>query len=86
VAGVGVPLNPNMKKLLDIITPRPGWDFKYLGMRILVEAGDGCVRKHVSTRREPLGKDLVHYVMKDASRQGFRRDLCSRDYYVDIEG
>ena len=31
------PINPNLKKLLDIIILDSRWDMKYLGMQILVE-------------------------------------------------
>ena len=63
------PINPNLKKLLDIIICDPRWDFKYLGMQILVEGlAMAAFANMYQLAQEPLVKDLVHYVMKDESR------------------
>jgi len=63
------PVNPQLKLLLDTTIGDARWDFKYLGMQIIIEglamAAFGNLY-HIT--REPLLKSLVHYVMRDESR------------------
>ena len=63
------PINPHLKQLLDAIILDARWDFKYLGMQILVEglAMAAFANLH-QLAQEPLVKDLVHNVMRDESR------------------
>jgi hypothetical protein len=79
------PINPNLKKLLDIIILDRRWDFKYLGMQILVEGlAMAAFANMYQLAREPLVKDLVHYVMKDESRHVAFGVISLKDYYVDM--
>src|SRR6266852_3438859 len=79
------PINPNLKKLLDIIILDGRWDFKYLGMQILVEGlAMAAFANMYQLAQEPLVKDLVHYVMKDESRHVAFGVISLKDYYVDM--
>jgi hypothetical protein len=79
------PINPNLKKLLDLIITDSRWDFKYLGMQILVEGlAMAAFANMYQMCQEPLLKDLVHYVMKDESRHVAFGVISLRDYYKDM--
>jgi hypothetical protein len=79
------PINPNLKTLLDMIITDSRWDFKYLGMQILVEGlAMAAFANLYQLAKEPLVKDLVHYVMKDESRHVAFGVISLRDYYTDM--
>jgi len=79
------PINPNLKKLLDLIICDRRWDFKYLGMQILVEGlAMAAFGNMYQLAQEPLLKDLVHYVMKDESRHVAFGVISLKDYYNDM--
>jgi len=79
------PINPNLKKLLDLIICDRRWDFKYLGMQILVEGlAMAAFANMYQMAVEPLAKDLVHYVMKDESRHVAFGVISLKDYYTDM--
>ena len=63
------PVNPELKKLLDLILTDSRWDMKFLGMQIIVEglalAAFGTIR---DTATNPLLRDLTAAVMEDESR------------------
>ncbi len=79
------PINPNLKQLLDIIICDRRWDFKYLGMQILVEglAMAAFANMH-QLAQEPLVKELLHYVMRDESRHVAFGVISLKDYYLDM--
>ena len=79
------PINPNLRKLLDLILCDSRWDFKYLGMQILVEglAMAAFASLH-QTATEPLLKDIIHYVMRDESRHVAFGVLSLKGYYDDM--
>jgi hypothetical protein len=79
------PINPNLKKLLDLIICDRRWDFKYLGMQILVEGlAMAAFANMYEMAVEPLVKDLVHYVMKDESRHVAFGVISLKGYYADM--
>jgi hypothetical protein len=79
------PINDNLKKLLDLILLDARWDFKYLGMQILVEGlAMAAFANMYQMAQEPLLKELIHYVMKDESRHVAFGVLSLRDYYTDM--
>jgi hypothetical protein len=79
------PINPNLKKLLDIIITDRRWDFKYLGMQILVEGlAMAAFGNMFQLAVEPLVKELVHYVMKDESRHVAFGVISLKGYYLDM--
>jgi hypothetical protein len=79
------PTNENLKRLLDIILLDSRWDFKYLGMQILVEglamAAFGNLHQ---LAQEPLLKQLIHAVMRDESRHVAFGVLSLEGYYADM--
>jgi hypothetical protein len=79
------PINPNLKSLLDAIILNGSWDFKYLGMQILVEglAMAAFANLH-QLADEPLVKELVHNVMRDESRHVAFGVLSLRGFYDDM--
>jgi hypothetical protein len=79
------PINENLKRLLDLILMDSRWDFKYLGMQILVEglAMAAFANLH-QLAEEPLLKELVHYVMKDEARHVAFGVLSLKDFYREM--
>lgn len=78
-------INPNLKKLLDGILLDSRWDFKYLGMRILVEglAMAAFTNFHQLTT-EKLLKDLLRLVMRDEARHVAFGVLSLDGYYAEM--
>lgn len=80
------PISPHLKKLLDSILQESRWDFKYVGMQILVEGlALAAFQMTYNFTREPLVKDLTHYVMKDESRHVAFGVLSLKGYYDDMK-
>jgi hypothetical protein len=79
------PINENLKSLLDTIILNGAWDFKYLGMQILVEglAMAAFANLH-QLAEEPLVKEIVHNVMRDESRHVAFGVLSLRGFYDDM--
>ncbi len=79
------PVNESLKELLDATITDSRWDFKYLGMQIIIEglamAAFGNLFQITS---EPLLKDLIHYVMKDESRHVAFGVISLKDYYREM--
>ncbi len=84
--GIVYPINPHLKKLLDLILTDNRWDMKLLGMQIMVEglalAAFGVTRANVY---EPLLKNLTTYVMQDEARHVAYGVLSLRNYYSDMK-
>jgi hypothetical protein len=79
------PINPNLKRLLDIILTESRWDMKYLGMQILVEGlAMAAFGNMYQLAREPLVKELVRNVMRDESRHVAFGVLSLRGYYEEM--
>jgi hypothetical protein len=80
------PINEHLKQLLDTTIGDSRWDFKYLGMQILIEglamAAFGFLYK---SAQEPLLKQLLYYVMRDESRHVAFGMLSLSDYYADMQ-
>jgi hypothetical protein len=79
------PITPSLKELLDATIQDARWDFKFLGMQVIIEglamAAFGTLWRAAA---EPLLKDLLKYVMKDESRHVAFGVLALRDYYQDL--
>jgi hypothetical protein len=79
------PVNESLKELLDATITDSRWDFKYLGMQIIIEGlAMAAFGNLFQITQEPLLKDLVRYVMKDESRHVAFGVLSLSDYYADI--
>jgi hypothetical protein len=79
------PVNESLKELLDATITDGRWDFKYLGMQIIIEglAMAAFGNLHQLTL-EPLLKDLIKYVMRDESRHVAFGVLSLSDYYHEM--
>ena len=79
------PINESLKELLDATITDSRWDFKYLGMQVIIEglamAAFGFLYQ---TTKEPLLKDLLHYVMRDESRHVAFGMLSLHEFYDDM--
>ncbi len=79
------PVNKHLKQLLDTVLLDSRWDFKYLGMQILIEGlAMAAFANMYQLAVEPLVKDLVHYVMKDESRHVAFGVISLKGYYDDM--
>ena len=82
--GFSYPVNPHLKKLLDLILADARWDMKFLGMQIMVE---GLALSAFAMMRqnsyEPLLREITRYVMGDEARHVAYGVLSLRDYYAD---
>jgi len=79
------PINESLKELLDATIRDSRWDFKYLGMQIIIEglamAAFGSLHQMA---QEPLLKELIHYVMRDESRHVAFGVVSLTGYYEDM--
>jgi hypothetical protein len=74
-----------LKELLDATIQDSRWDFKYLGMQIIIEGlAMAAFGNLYQICQEPLLKDLLLYVMKDESRHVAFGVLSLKDYYKDM--
>ena len=79
------PINASLKELLDATIKDSRWDFKYLGMQIIIEGlAMAAFGNLYQLAQEPLLKELLQYVMKDESRHVAFGVLSLRDYYTDM--
>jgi hypothetical protein len=79
------PINPSLKELLDATIKDSRWDFKYLGMQIIIEGlAMAAFGNLYQVTQEPLLKELIKYVMKDESRHVAFGVLSLSDYYQDM--
>ncbi len=67
--GIHYPINPALKTLLDKILTDERWDLKFIGMQIIIE-GLALVAFSMlkSITKDPLLKQLLHYVVRDEAR------------------
>ena len=74
-----------MKELLDATITDSRWDFKYLGMQIIIEGlAMAAFGNLYQIAQEPLLKDLIHYVMRDESRHVAFGVVSLQDHYKDM--
>jgi len=79
------PVNESLKELLDATIKDSRWDFKYLGMQIIIEGlAMAAFGNLFQLTTEPLLKELVRYVMKDESRHVAFGMLSLTDFYDDM--
>lgn len=79
------PINESLKELLDATIQDSRWDFKYLGMQIIIEGlAMAAFGNLYQVTTEPLLKELIHYVMRDESRHVAFGVLSLRDHYNDM--
>jgi hypothetical protein len=79
------PINRSLKELLDATIKDSRWDFKYLGMQVLIEGlAMAAFGSLFQLSREPLLKELLRYVMRDESRHVAFGVLSLKGYYDDM--
>jgi len=79
------PINDSLKELLDAAILDSRWDFKYLGMQIIIEGlAMAAFGNLYQICQEPLLKQLIHYVMKDEARHVAFGIVSLHDYYTDM--
>ena len=79
------PINESLKELLDATIKDSRWDFKYLGMQVLIEGLAMAAFGNLFTiTKEPLLKELIHYVMKDESRHVAFGVVSLKGFYDDM--
>jgi hypothetical protein len=80
------PINESLKELLDATIQDSRWDFKYLGMQIIIEGlAMAAFGNLYRITREPLLKELIHYVMRDESRHVAFGVVSLHDHYTDMQ-
>jgi hypothetical protein len=81
--GFSYPVNPHLKKLLDLILTDSRWDMKFLGMQIMVEGlALAAFAQMRQNSYEPLLRDITRYVMGDEARHVAYGVLSLRDHYA----
>ena len=79
------PINDSLKELLDATIQDSRWDFKYLGMQIIIEGlAMAAFGNLYQMAQEPLLKELLHYVMRDESRHVAFGVVSLKGYYKDM--
>lgn len=83
--GGGYEVTQNLFNLLQAITVESRWDFKFLGMQLIVEGLALTAFMHLSQRcKEPLLKYLIRMVLQDESRHVAYGVLALKDFYQDM--
>ncbi len=78
-------INDNLYVVVDAVMSAGDWDYKFLGMQIMIEGlalgTFGLLRK---LTREPLLKDVLGYVIKDEARHVHYGVLALQEYYEKV--
>ncbi len=75
-------VNDNLFVILDDLLTDARWDFKFLGMQIMVEGlALGAFRTMHNMSQEPVLKQLLKYVIRDESRHVHYGVLALRDHF-----
>jgi hypothetical protein len=76
-------INDNLYVVIDALMTDSRWDFKFLGMQILVEGlalgAFGTIRQ---VTKEPLLREILKYVITDEARHVHYGVLALRQFYV----
>lgn len=76
-------VNDNLFVILDDLLTDARWDFKFLGMQIMVEGlALGAFRTIHNMSQEPLLKNLLKYVIKDEARHVHYGVLALKDHFT----
>jgi hypothetical protein len=79
------PVSPHLKKLLDVILTDGRWDFKYLGMQVLLEGvALGAFGVIQQTSNEPLIKSITQAIMQDEARHVAFGVMALKGAYEDM--
>lgn len=76
-------INDNLFVILDDLLTDERWDFKFLGMQIMVEGlALGAFRTIHNLSKEPLLKELLKYVIKDEARHVHYGVLALKEHFT----
>jgi len=76
-------INDNLYVVLDAVMSDSRWDFKFLGMQIMVEGlALGAFRTFHELLDEPLLKQILDYVIRDEARHVHYGVIALEKYYV----
>jgi hypothetical protein len=79
------PPSAHLKQLLDTVLADSRWDFKFLGMQILIEGvALGAFGVIHQTAQEPLIKQITQLIMQDEARHVAFGVLSLKGFYVDM--
>jgi hypothetical protein len=79
------PPNVHLKQLLDTVLTDSRWDFKFLGMQILIEGvALGAFGVIHTTAQEPLIKQITHMIMQDEARHVAYGVMSLKGFYADM--
>lgn len=79
------PISPHLRTLLNTIVQDSRWDFKYLGMQILVEGvALGAFGVIHQAAQEPLIRDITKMIIQDEARHVAFGVLTLKDHYTDM--
>ncbi|MCZ6532892.1 MAG: ferritin-like domain-containing protein [SAR324 cluster bacterium] len=79
------PCTQNLFNLMQAITVESRWDFKFLGMQLIVEGLAIAAFVNLLSRcREPLLKELFRLVLRDEARHVAFGVIALKDYYSDM--
>jgi hypothetical protein len=80
------PISPHLRQLLDTILQDGRWDFKYLGMQIMVEGVALAAFGMIQTQSmEPLIKTITEMIMLDESRHVAFGVLALKEAFVEMK-
>jgi hypothetical protein len=75
-------INDNLFVILDDLLTDARWDFKFLGMQIMVEGlALGAFRTMHNMSQEPLLKELLKYVIRDEARHVHYGVLALKEHF-----
>lgn len=79
------PCTQNLFNLMQAITIESRWDFKFLGMQLIVEGlAIAAFSNLLGRTREPLLQALIRRVLQDEARHVAFGVLSLRDFYTDM--
>jgi hypothetical protein len=81
------PPSVHLRQLLDTVLGDSRWDFKFLGMQILIEGvALGAFGVIQQTANEPLIKQITHLIMQDEARHVAFGVMSLKGYYAGVTG
>jgi hypothetical protein len=81
------PISPYLRELLDLIMLDTRWDFKFLGMQIMVEGvALGAFGMMEKLNQEPLIRAITQMIMQDEARHVAFGVLSLKDMYTHMTG
>jgi hypothetical protein len=83
--GLVYPPSEHLRTLLDTVLTDSRWDFKFLGMQILIEGvALGAFGVIQQTANEPLIKEITHRIMQDEARHVAFGVMSLKGFYADM--